>query len=67
MPVWSIIYGPYSMVLTQSNMFVFENLAMAYLRVYVRGDSRFFEFSWPPTPAGQGPCGFDKGPSLVVK
>ena len=27
----------------------------------------FFEFHGPPTPACQGPCGFDKGQSLVVK
>ena len=26
-----------------------------------------FGFHGPPTPAGQGPCGFDKGRSLIVK
>ena len=26
-----------------------------------------FGFHGPPTPAGQGPCGFDKGMSLVVR
>ena len=32
-----------------------------------RGIQCFFGFHGPPTPACQGPCGFDKGQSLVVK
>ena len=34
---------------------------------YTSGDSMIFGFHGPPTPACQGPCGFNKGRSLVVK
>ena len=34
---------------------------------YGRGDSMIFWISWAAVPAGQGPCGVDKGRSLVVK
>jgi len=27
----------------------------------------FFGFHWPPTPVGQGQCGFDQGRSLELK
>ena len=36
-------------------------------RVKVGEIQWFFGFNGPRTPAGQGPCGFDKGPSLVAK